>query len=152
MLCWVGVCGWQGFMGSSNEIFMLFFIPLTHFSLSPTGPPHFSLLSPTLLFLYSHLLSLSLKSNQSTPAPSLSGFQTSLGCADCCVWSLWSIQWKHWLQPGLFSISIPALSLSPLTARPCPLSLFVFRHGRLSRPQVSLIINDPEGGGASCGS
>lgn len=30
----------------------------------------------------------------------------------------------------------------------CPaLSLFVFSHGLLSQPQVSLIINDPEGGG-----
>lgn len=44
----------------------------------------------------------------------------------------------------------PPPSLSPLTARPCSLAapaLFVFSHGLLSQPQVSLIINDPEGGG-----
>lgn len=57
---------------------------------------------------------------------------------------------RSWIQ-GLCSISdSPPPSLSPLTARPCSLAapaLFVFSHGLLSQPQVSLIINDPEGGG-----
>lgn len=47
------------------------------------------------------------------------------------------------------SISDPP-PVSPLTAQPCSLAapaLFVFSHGLLSQPQVSLIINDPEGGG-----
>lgn len=39
-----------------------------------------------------------------------------------------------------FSLTVPPPPLSPF----CPAS---FSHGLLSQPQVSLIINDPEGGG-----
>lgn len=45
-----------------------------------------------------------------------------------------------------FSLSVPALPLSPYCSLIAP-ALFVFSHGVLSQPQVSLIINDPEGGG-----
>lgn len=52
---------------------------------------------------------------------------------------------QSWIQ-GLFLNNSP----HPL-CRHCPalcaLALFVFGHGLLSQPQVSLIINDPEGGG-----
>lgn len=53
---------------------------------------------------------------------------------------------QSWIHRA-FSLSMPPF---PLTAQPCPLTapaLFVFSHGLLSQPQVSLIINDPKGGG-----
>lgn len=54
---------------------------------------------------------------------------------------------QSWIHRGLFSITAPPLATS--TAEPLlsfsASALFVFSHGLLSQPQVSLIINDPKG-------
>lgn len=135
---------------------MLFFIPCTHFSLSNWATPTFfsSSFYPPSSFSTS-TSSLELKNPESVaPAPPLWFFKRRwvVGIVVSGAFGAYSESTdcsQGWIQ-RLFSINNPPSPLAPLTAQPCPLAtlaLFVFSHGLLSQPQVSLIINDPEGGG-----
>lgn len=137
-----------GFHGKQRGDFHAVFIPWTAFAPSNWAASLFSPLSPPAFFLYFRLLTWTKICHSSSPVwifksrwvvqIVVSGaFGAYSERTDC------SQSWIH----RAFSLSMPPF---PLAAQPCPLTapaLFVFSHGLLSQPQVSLIINDPKGGG-----
>lgn len=92
---------------------------------------------------------LSLEAKSVTPAK-LFGFSNVAGlCRLLCLEALeHTVKAQTVARAGFraFSLSVPPCLPSSYCSLTAP-ALFVFSHGLLSQPQVSLIINDPEGGG-----